>query len=362
VAARPEVTRALLGDEWPAADPYRLLGSLAFDVLALGYDQEPDDATVRQELIRRGKREVRVVRMASYKPEILKSSRLIRRYDLHLHSTYSDGDVSPAVLVQEAARRGLAGISVTDHNGIAGVLEAAAAAQRAGLAFVEGIEVSARWQDLDVHILGYSLAFDRSVLSAGLAPTRAGYETRAREMVRLCQAAGFERASFEAIVRRRSGQADPVFGSYDVARELTEKHGVSVPEARSLVATGGACHVPYGEWALTPPAAADLIRQAGGIAVLAHAGLVEYDAGAGVLDRLLTALAGGVIDGLEVTHPYHEAALTKRLMAWVREQGGLATGGSDWHGPGRYEKTEAAFGTVGITAEQWELLLDKLKR
>lgn len=74
VAERPEVNAALLGDEWPCDDPYRLLSMLEFDVVALGYDQEPANEVVRRELNQRGKEQVKVVRLRPFKPECFKSS------------------------------------------------------------------------------------------------------------------------------------------------------------------------------------------------------------------------------------------------------------------------------------------------
>ena len=74
VAERPGVDRVLLGDEWPCDDPYRLLGVLEFDVVALGYDQEPANAVVRTELDKRGKEHVKIVRLKPYRPLRFKSS------------------------------------------------------------------------------------------------------------------------------------------------------------------------------------------------------------------------------------------------------------------------------------------------
>jgi cytidyltransferase-like protein len=365
VRERPEVDEALLGDEWPSEDPYRLLASQRFDVVALGYDQEPADKVVREQLDQRGKKHVALQRLAAYKPEHFKSSLMqtgdaAGLYDLHLHSTYSDGDLSPADLVQRAAEHKLAGVSITDHNGIWSFDEAAATCAQRAMVFIEGIEVSARLQGLDLHVLGYSRAFDRRVLSEGLERTREGYYERAQEMVRRCQAAGFKRLSVAALEQRRAQQADPVYGSYDVARELTRLHGLGYEEARRLTTGGGPCHVPYGPWALTTGEAIELIHEAGGIAVLAHPGLVAYDAGEAVLARLLGSLAKQRLDGLEVYYPYHDEPLTLRLEAAVQRYGWIATGGSDWHGPGRYAAGDSAFGAVGLTGELWKVFLTAL--
>jgi 3',5'-nucleoside bisphosphate phosphatase len=365
VRAQPEVDEAMLGDEWPSADPYRLLGSLTFDIVALGYDQQPAAEVVRAELRRRGKGYIRIERLKSYHPGVLKSSQLHGRetqvYDLHLHSAYSDGDLAPAALVKEAARRKLAGVSLTDHNGVWGFAEAARAALLAGIVLVEGIEISARAENFEVHVLGYSRKFNRSVLRAGLQKTRDGYRDRVQEMVRRCREAGFDRISFAALERSRAGQADPAYGSYDVARELTRRHGLGTAQARRLTTSGGACHVPYGNWAFSIEEAVGLVHRAGGVAALAHPGLVSLEHGAAALDRLLCTLGvARLLDGLEAHHPYHSHEVTRELQAAAAEHGWFVTGGSDWHGPGRYEQTERAFGRVGLAGREWRVFLDAL--
>lgn len=282
------------------------------------------------------------------------------KYDLHLHSTASDGDDAPAAVVQKAVARGLSGVSLTDHNGLWGVAEAARAAQSAAIQFVAGIEISARWEDMDVHVLGYSRSFQHDVLEAGLAGTRQGYAERVQAMIRLCQAQGYDRVTWEAVQQRRAQLVDPGYVSYDVARLLTREHGLSVREARRLTTAGGSCYVPYGAWARSLHQAAALLHTARGVAVLAHPGLVAADAGETTLKRLLAALPAAHLDGLEVFHPYHDEALTARLLTQARRQDWLVSGGSDWHGAGRYEKSDAVFGRIGVPEEDFASLLSWL--
>lgn len=364
VAAEATVDEARLGDEWPAVDRWRLLGVIPFDVLALGYDQEPADDVVREALASHGRRGARLVRCQPYQAERYKSSRLKRAdgcYDLHLHSTASDGDLSPRAIVREAAARHIKGIILTDHNGVWGAAEAASAAASVGIQFATGIEISARWEGLDVHVLGYSRGFRQEVLRAGLKETRRGYAVRIREMIQRCTALGYDRVTWEAVQRRRASLDEPVYVSYDVARLLTEHHGITADEARRLTTGGGLCYVPYGAWALSLREAAELLHMAGGVAVLAHPGLVALDSGQKTLERLLAALPAAHLDGVEVFHPYHDASLTSRLLEEARQRGWLVTGGSDWHGPGRYEKSDEVFGKIGVSAEIFAQLLSRLE-
>lgn len=282
-------------------------------------------------------------------------------YDLHLHSAYSDGDLPPAAVVRAAKERGVGGVSLTDHNGIWGVDKARVAAAQRGVRWVEGIEVSARAAGWDVHLLGFSRDFDRGVLREGLRETLAGYEVRMREMVARCQAAGYNRVTVPAVKRRRAGQSSPCYLSYDVACVLVSEHGLTAEAARRLTTGAGVCAVPYGDWALTAAAAMRLIAAAGGVAVWAHPGLVLRDAGEQVFVRVWKLMAAAGVAGLEVYHPYHDAALRQRFAALAAAQDLLVTGGSDWHGKQRYAKTDEAFGKVGVGEEEFERLLVRME-
>lgn len=282
-------------------------------------------------------------------------------YDLHLHSTYSDGDLSPADLVSVAHEHSVSGVSLTDHNGVWGISEARAAAQRLAMQFIAGIEVTALYSRWSVHLLGLGHTLDAAVLREGLQRTREGYRQRTMHMVNLCHQAGYMDVSFDAIVARRAQQTEPCYMAYDVARELHKKHGLTVQQARRLVVAGGPCHVPYGSWALAPQEAISLIHQAGGVAVLAHPGFVVFDGGS--LDDmrgLISVLIAAGLDGLEVLYPYHDAHMVSELRLLAQQHGLIVTGGSDWHGPGRYVKSDEQFGKVGVPEEDFQMLLDRL--
>ncbi len=279
-------------------------------------------------------------------------------YDLHLHSTYSDGDQSVTELVAAAAEAGVHGISVTDHNGLWGDAEASAAAAQHDLEYISGIEISARAHGADLHILGYSHGWQVQVLVAGLQNTRSGYERRAKRMIELCTEAGYE-LTINDLTHARSHQQQPVYMAYDVGRMLTHKHGLTVAEARKLTSHGGLCHVPYGEWALSPQAAVDLIHDAGGIAVFAHPGTVSYEEGDETLNTILAELVAATVDGLEVYHPFHDSVTTAHLQQYAQQHKLVVTGGSDWHGPGRYH--EGALGTIGLPDEDWLQVRQRLQ-
>lgn len=279
-------------------------------------------------------------------------------YDLHLHSRYSDGDLTAAAVVQAAARRGLRGLSLTDHNGMWGIAEITAEARRLALAVVPGIEISTLWQGSEVHILGYSQRFDVEALERGLAATRRGYTERLQRMVELCQQQGFSRIRWAEIAKGRRHLQNPCFVTYDVAQALTIVHQVPPPRARQLTVKGGACYVPYGSWALTPLDAVSLLHTCGAIAVLAHPGTIVSETSAEAITELLTILVGGGIDGIEVIHPFNTPELRTQLAEYVDCQNLLVTGGSDWHGPDRYHAED--FGRTGVTQKEWLALMVRL--
>lgn len=279
--------------------------------------------------------------------------------DLHLHSTCSDGTVEPADVVQTAFERGLIGLSLTDHNGVWGNEAAEAKAQELGLIFIQGIEISTAWQGSDIHILGYSLGFDVDQLTAGLATTRAGYEQRIKAMVDRCHVAGFPQVRWEAIQANRAYLTDPSYVTFDVTQQLQTAAGLSAEQARQLTVRGGACYVPYGEWALSPQQAIELLHQVGGLAVLAHPGIIAHESGEGQLQKILAHLLSNGLDGIEVWHSFHTENVIQQLQQFTAEHQLLKTAGSDWHGPDRFRDED--LGEFGLAETDWQQLQARLE-
>jgi len=275
-------------------------------------------------------------------------------YDLHSHSSYSDGDFDPETLVQEAKNIGLAGLALTDHNGIGGLDRARNKAQELGLKFIGGIEISARYGPADVHVLGYGVEFNRTILEQGLVETRRGYEERVAEMVRRCRRGGFDKVNWEAIVDKRRKMPGSVMISFDVTQELVEKQGLSMAQAHKMTVVGGECYVPYGNWAMDPGEVVKLIQQAGGVAVLAHPGIVAHEYGKEVSEGLLRLVLAAGVDGLEIYHPFHDQLVVDELADWAVKNGLLMTGGSDWHGESRFPKSRELFGKIGVDERVFE--------
>lgn len=247
------------------------------------------------------------------------------RIDLHTHTTASDGLLTPAELVRAAAAEPLDVIAVTDHDTVDGVAEASAASS---VRVVPGIELSTTHEGASVHVLGLFLGTEHSGLRRALAAFGEERAKRAEEMVRRLNAIGYPITMYD--VAREAGRA--VIGRPHVARALI-RLGL-VPDMRSafsreLLGDGGPADVPR-----SGPSSAEairLVRDAAGVAVLAHPGSGRRP----LTEPEIEALLGAGASGIEVEHPDHSPETRDALRALTERLGAVATGGSDFHGDER---------------------------
>lgn len=254
--------------------------------------------------------------------------------DLHLHSTASDGTVPPAEVVRHARMAGVAGISLTDHDTVGGLDEAAAEAAALGLEFLAGAELSANEPGRSVHLLAFGFDPADRGLREFMEVYRADRIRRAREMVDRLQGLGLP-LRWERI-QEETGAAAPTRAH--VARALLRAGLVSTIEEvfRRYLSRGRPAFV---EKRPTPPAEAIArVHAAGGVAILAHPGR-EHD------EPVIRRWVEGGLDGLEVRHPANDPGVRARLDALAGELGLLRSGGSDWHGPGTHR---AAIGSQDV--------------
>ena len=248
-------------------------------------------------------------------------------FDLHTHSTYSDGTLDPEEVVELARSRDLAGIALTDHDTTEGVERARKAAELPGLVVLTGCELSAEHEGDPVHVLGYEFDPAEPVFAAARERIRAGRVTRARRMVERLRDLGVP-LEYER-VEELAGEGS--VGRPHVARAMVEAGVVpDVPSAFSpdWIGTGGRAYVA--KEAVTPVEAVRLIHGAGGVAVLAHP---SVHAGArAVPEPLIRAMAVAGLDGLEADHPDHPPGARDHWRALAAELGMEATGSSDCHG------------------------------
>jgi predicted metal-dependent phosphoesterase TrpH len=245
------------------------------------------------------------------------------RYDLHAHSTASDGVLSPTELVRFAATAGLTGIALTDHDTVAGVAEALAEAGQLGIELIPGIELSIQARDQDVHVLGFWIDHEDPELVAILGDIFTMRERRVEGMVELLAKLGHTIPL--ADVRAEAGTGSP--GRPHVARVLV-KHGIveSVEEAfNRFLADGGPAFVAKSE--MGPQRGFELLRRFGALSVMAHPGLVDYEA-------LLPGFLALGLGGLEVDHPKHSEPLRAKLRVLCERHALIETAGTDFHMPG----------------------------
>lgn len=254
------------------------------------------------------------------------------RIDLHSHTTFSDGDLSPEALVRHAIARRIAVLSITDHDSI-DALPIARAAAGTSLELVPGIEVSTSEEGLDLHILGYYLDPENRALAERLASFREERRERMRLMVERLRELG-NPVELEEVFEI-AGQG--VVGRPHLAEALVRAgHVENADDAfRRLLGSRGLAFVPRP--AFPSAEAIALIHEAGGVSVLAHPG-------PGLVDSVVEALAAQGLSGIEVWHPQHSSLTVRRYHALAERLGLLETGGSDFHGEGR----SAALGDIPV--------------
>jgi len=252
------------------------------------------------------------------------------RYDLHCHSTRSDGLLSPAAVVRRAASRGVDVLALTDHDETSGLAEATQAAREAGIDFVQGSELSVNWQDLTVHVVALNIDPDDGALSAGLESIRIGRTGRAKRIGESLAAAGIPGAYEGAMKYVTSEQ---LVSRTHFARYLVEAgYTRDVKDVfRNYLVPGKPGYVEH-EWT-TLPQAIGWIHGAGGVAVLAHPGRYKVDGSAG-MRKLLGDFKDAGGDALEVLSPSHTNAQVAEFATHARVHGFAASTGSDYHGPG----------------------------
>ncbi len=271
------------------------------------------------------------------------------RADLHSHSTASDGTCPPAEVMRRARAAGLDVIALTDHDTVAGHEEARQALPR-GLTLLPGMELSCRLEGHSVHLLGYLFDPAHQELAAELAKIRESRVHRARAMVaRLAELGApvtWEQVSALA--------GDGVVGRPHIARAMVEARVIESPEQAfgpDWIGAGGRAHVT--RYALDPARAVSLVRDAGGVAVLAHPRVPER--GWTVPDDVIARLAAAGLSGIEVRHPDQDRSKRMELQALADSLGLVASGGSDDHG----ELTGYRVGSDTIAPDAYERLVSQ---
>jgi hypothetical protein len=248
------------------------------------------------------------------------------RIDLHLHTTHSDGSLSPAQVITLAHQAGVVAAAITDHDITSGIPEAMETGQRYGIDVIAGVEISALFGDSELHMLGYFLDWQDETLTERLARLRESRHRRNPRIVERLQAAGIDLTYDEV----RSLAGTDAVGRPHIARVLVEKGVVaSAQEAFDLwLAEGRPAYVP--RELPTPAEAIRWIRAAKGLPVLAHPTWIKIAEHS--LADLIRQLKADGLAGIEVHYSTHTARQTQEYLALAKQLDLLVTGGSDFHG------------------------------
>ena len=249
------------------------------------------------------------------------------QFDLHTHSTASDGSLAPTALVQRAAACGIGVLALTDHDEVAGLAEAAAAAATVGIGFVPGIELSVSWNHQTVHVVGLGIDAETPSLRAGIKRLGAFRLWRAEEIARRLAKKGISGA-LEGAQQYAKGTilSRTHFAHYLVA----QGHARDLRQVfKRFLVRNKPGYVP-GEWASLEDALG-WIREAGGLAAIAHP--ARYKISATRLRQLLGEFQelGGV--ALEVVSGSHSRDDILSMANLCRRFQLAASTGSDYHGP-----------------------------
>lgn len=264
------------------------------------------------------------------------------RADLHVHTSCSDGTLPPGAVAVAAGRAGLDVIAITDHDTVAGLAGAAAAVADHGPVVLAGIELSASWEGVDLHVLGYGFEAEHPAMRRWAERLAAQRRRRAAAIVERLNALGVPLEL--ADVRTPEGNA--MVGRPHIAAALVRRGFASTIQetfARWL-ADGAPAHV--GSFGPDVSYAIETVHEAGGLAVWAHP--APEDA------RRVADLAALGLDGVEAYRPAVAGSDAARLRQAAEENGLFVSGGSDWHGG------EPPLGSWSISGSAIAPLLERL--
>lgn len=247
--------------------------------------------------------------------------------DLHIHSTHSDGKMSVSEIIHHANNMNLKAISITDHDTITGTKEALSFIGNVNIEIIPGIEFSTVHNGEDIHILGYMFDPAHKEFNAFIENMQVHRSERAEKMVDKFHSLGID-ITMNNLLEVSRGES---IGRPHFAQLLIQKgYAKNIYDAfQKYLLPGSLCYVE--RYKLAPDYTIDMIKEAGGLAVLAHPGLIKNQ------ESILDIIAMK-IDGLEVYHSSHSSQQIREYYFNAKENNLLVTGGSDCHGKVPNEK------------------------
>lgn len=264
--------------------------------------------------------------------------------DLHLHSTASDGNMSPEEVVNAARKLNLSVIALTDHDTIQGVKPAQKAARELELEVLPGIEITTDFNGRECHLLAYNFDTTNEKLNELLSTNKNARVERAKWIIGQLGQKGLE-LDIEEVLAEAGGKN---VGRPHIAEILRKKGYIASAREAFIRYLSDEALGPIQSNYLLIEDVIEIVKQAGGVTILAHPGRLYS------LHELSQLVEAG-IDGLEMIHPSHNYELQKEMEAFAEEHNLITTGGSDFHG--RVKSYYRHFGVLTITTRQ----VDKIK-
>ncbi len=243
-----------------------------------------------------------------------------QKVDLHLHTNYSDGFLSPFQLLQKVKNEGIDCISITDHDSVSAIEEAASIGNEIGVEVIAGVEISSDVKDKEIHILGYFVEPGNSELERYLNFFREERIKRAERIVIKINNLGMPLKIDDVLELAKNSTV----GRPHIAQIMLEKGFVNSYYEAFNKYLGNDCPAYERKVHVSPKSAFKIINDAGGLSFIAHPGYLE--------DNLLKELIEAGVDGIEVIHPSNSAQQTKFYKGIANEYFLLESGGSDFHG------------------------------
>ena len=267
--------------------------------------------------------------------------------DLHTHSNYSDGTDSPAQLINKALASGVTTIALTDHDSIAGIIEAQSAL-RAGISLVPGAEISCQTEDgISVHMLGLLFDLNNKDLLTTMEKTRENRRGRMQRIIERINEAGIEISMQDVLAELSDGAT---LGRPHLADALVKKGIVKNRDEAFTEMLHNKSKYYVAHYSPKPVDAIKLIKAAGGVAVIAHP-MASHRGRTISLETFGDLIEAG-LDGIEVDHRDHSLDEKSALIKLASENNLIMTGASDYHGNGKLNQL-AEYAT---NADQWDLL------
>ena len=270
--------------------------------------------------------------------------------DLHTHTTFSDGTDTPTQLINKALAAGITTIALTDHDSISGWQEATAAL-RPGICLVPGAEVSCQTLDgISVHILGLLFNSSNTELIDTLEKTRENRFGRMEKIIAKINEAGIEISMSEVLEQLSDGAT---LGRPHLADALIKKGVVASREEAFTQMLHNHSKYYVSHYSPTPEAVIKLIKDAGGVSVIAHP-MASHRGRTISLDTFGSLIQAG-LDGIEVDHRDHSAEEKTQLISLAKESKLIMTGASDYHGNGKLN----LLGEYTTEPAQWQKLEER---